>query len=1126
MKRFILLGLCVTAASSVAAENLLRNGSFEGGLLYWHGIEPGRQRLVRGDARCGEYALRIEKGYVMSAPFVARRGERFTVSLFARAEQKGQVRVSMPPSAREDGQRSGRLWTREGSRSAEVGTNWQRVSFTWPADVPPSGFWPNPHYMVQIETSGPGAVTVDGVTVTAGDAYVPEYVPRRPLEVVAECPDLPGYEGAKANLLDRGATIRVTAHASNPGTEARDVLLRWQLVDYEGVVPLGDATERKVRIEARKTVSETASLKLVASGCVLARVGLFDARPAIGTPQSAIDSSDLPLTSLPYPKAATKPAWRERFGGSFAGGLGCVQKFQRLGFGWIRWRPHTNGEDHLPVEPKPGEEWKWRWFDAELEEQEAHGCSSHLVLYPPPKWIMEKGHPLPKDMRWPADDPRWDDLGVETVWDRFVKGAVEHYRGRSVIYEIENEPGFDGWDDLKPQYARFTIRTAKLIRKTDPKAKIMVNNVYGIPSAENAAFFKAGGLQHIDVMSWHDYHEGWLADAVSIRRMRQNMDDAGGKHVEIWFNEGWAFSNTAVDEPIACTRLTSAQSCNAIMDSVAELTVNGQEKTILFHTASEKHGMSFWDYSGPGTMLWDWYNFPLPIAAAWNVMAHHIGISDEVGFVRPPGANFCIFEDRRNSRGVMIAYADRDAKEDAVVELPDFGAALTAEDIMGNARTAPKKLVLSKTGRPVILYAEAKTPGRVFLEKLTPTDRKNASFVSAGANGIASSWSLPLTWEGKEKGKPDGSVVSADGKPVWKLEQLWPPDLKKSEDYRPMIWTGAGWNVAEGGFGGQPGAALDGRALKLGTRAPHGQPPQWRVCGVTFVAPRAGTYVLSGTAECRIWDGKNKTALLLLKREGRQVTEEGRLVIPHGGEASLGTLKVTLPAGGQFTLLPQIEGMFNGGDCVLKDLRVTMGGGGATPAGAETVYRLPAAWEGARKGSAEGNPIAAGGRPVWRIDRVYPSDPVMAANYGAAPWDGTTWHPEDHQQGGQPSVKVENGTAHISVGGPWPNNEFQKIAGVVFLAPASGLYRVTATAHTRPWTGGAQTFRLAVMKKVAQRAAEVARFDLPRDDTPVPLDFTVELTEGHELVFLPLMPDWNNATTVVIENLSIRFAPL
>ncbi|MEO8352410.1 MAG: hypothetical protein ABI680_11810 [Chthoniobacteraceae bacterium] len=117
------------------------------------------------------------------------------------------------------------------------------------------------------------------------------------------------------------------------------------------------------------------------------------------------------------------------------------------------------------------------------------------------------------------------------------------------------------------------------------------------------------------------------------------------------------------------TREASAQSTNAQADSVAEMTIAGQEKTILFHIAYEDHGQSFWDYSGPGQMLWDWYNYPTPLVAMWNVLNHHIGISDEVGLVRPPGANSTIFQDQRNGRGVMIAYADRDSKEDVTVDL-------------------------------------------------------------------------------------------------------------------------------------------------------------------------------------------------------------------------------------------------------------------------------------------------------------------------------------------------------------------------------------------------------------------------------------------------------------------------
>ncbi len=502
-----------------------------------------------------------------------------------------------------------------------------------------------------------------------------------------------------------------------------------------------------------------------------------------------------------------------------------------------------------------------------------------------------------------------------------------------------------------------------------------------------------------------------------------------------------------------------------------------------------------------------------PIAAAWNVLSHHIGVSDEVGFVRPPGANFCIFQDLRNGRGVMIAYADRDAKADASVVLPDFGGPLMAEDVMGNVSPAPKTLTLSRIGRPVLLHSPANVPGKVFLEKLLPLDRKHAGFVGGGG----ASWSLPPVWEGKEKGSSEGSVAAADGRPVWKLEQLWPPDWKKRENFRPMVWTGTGWNVKDGGFGGQPGAALRDRALVLGTRAPHGQPPQWRVCGLTFVAPKDGTYALAGSVECRIWDGKNKTTLRLLHRKSAEVVEAGSVVVPHGERGSLDSLRVTLAAGEELTLLPQIEGMFAGGDCRLVDLTVKLEG-----AAGGVVYRLPASWEGVKKGSAEGNPVLHGGKPIWRIDRVYPDRHICAENYAPVPWDGTRWHPEDRQQGGQPAVRVENGTARMSVAGPWQNFEFQKIAGVVFVAPQSGVWRVRSSASTKPWSGGAKTYRLAVLKKDTQRAAEVKSFDLPREGTPVALDFEVELTAGHELVFLPLMPDWNNATTTTLEGLTLE----
>ena len=713
---------------------------------------------------------------------------------------------------------------------------------------------------------------------------------------------------------------------------------------------------------------------------------------------------------------------------------------------------------------------------------------------------------------------------METVWDKFVKSVAAHYRGRSLIYEIENEPEFDHWDDLKEQYAKFTIRTARLIKQTDPQAKVMVDNVYGIPSGVNAAFFKAGGLKFIDVMSWHDYHAGWLADAVSMKRMRQNMDEAGGKHVEIWFNEGWAYTNTAVDEPIACTHLTSAQSANAIVDCVAELTVNGQDKTILFHTAYETHGMSFWDYSGPGTMLWDWYNYPLPIAAAWNVLAHHIGVSETAGFVRPPGVNCCIFQDQRNQRGVMIAYADRESKSDATLELPEFGTALVAEDMMGNNVTAPKTLKLSKTGRPVILYAaNGSITGKQFAEKLAPLDRKHASFVSTAEGGAGVDYRLAARLgrheERQRRWQPGARERQTHLAPRPSLacrsaeaRQLSPAGLAR--------WLVAGvagclWRPAQGG--------TEGRRHPDGIPPAHGQPQAPRICGLVFIAPQAGVYKVSGSGELKLWDGSVGVRLTVLLKSKDSVTELAAIQLVKDQRVSLAGVKATLAAGDELVLLPRPDGAFTGGDVTLRDLVLSVGGS-ATAANA-TSYKLPASWEGVKKGSAEGNPIAANGQPIWRIDQLWPDNPILADAYRPMPWSGTEWKAAEHEHGGQPAARVENGSLRAAVRGPWTGNPGQKTCALIFIAPQAGLYVASGVAKSEPWEGGAKTFKLGIFKKDTQRAAPLQTLELPRDGSPVPFEVKVELTAGHELVFLPLMPDWHNATTTRVNDLVIERQP-
>ena len=68
-------------------------------MLYWHNLGTNDYALVQGNAAVGGYALQIKKGFAMSTPFVAKRGEPFTVSFFVKGDKPSVVDVSMPPSA-------------------------------------------------------------------------------------------------------------------------------------------------------------------------------------------------------------------------------------------------------------------------------------------------------------------------------------------------------------------------------------------------------------------------------------------------------------------------------------------------------------------------------------------------------------------------------------------------------------------------------------------------------------------------------------------------------------------------------------------------------------------------------------------------------------------------------------------------------------------------------------------------------------------------------------------------------------------------------------------------------------------------------------------------------------------
>ncbi len=899
--------------SSLAQTNLIRNGNFEGGLLYWHNQDS---LAVVKEGKVGDYALRINSGWTLSAPFVAESDAIYTISLWARTiTGSGRINIGMAPTAREVAVNARRIWHQDGGKEAELTTEWKRIAVSWKADVPQNGFWPYPHYGIVIDNSNQNkAILVDGVTVIKGeDKIAPDYIPRRPVEVLADPTNLPGWDGAKGNLYEKGAVATLNGYVSNPGSTSQTVTARWLLMDYEGVKAWSDPIDEKITLSPGQTRIVPTQLPLTATGTVIARLSALDSAGQV------IDVSDLPLTSLAYPETATQNDYRERFGGSFAGAVGCLEKMQRIGFGWCRWWPENKWHNFQPTKDT------FNWQQEKFDEAFHRGIACHIVLYGEPKWANDGASPLPNDMRWAGDDPRWNDDTIETSWDTYIKTAVRTFKGKPVIFQIANEPGHDKrWHDMKEAYVQFNLRTARLIKMTDPDAKVSLNNVYGNPSPPNAALLATGRLQNFDVWSWHDYRAGWLLDAQGIRRMRQMLDEAGGKHMQIWFTEGWMYTNTLVDQPPACTHLDSVQSAHAVSNSIAEITAIGHDKVIMFHLLYETHGQSFWDYSGPGVMLWDWYQYPLPTLAVWNSLNYHIGLSDRAGFVRPPGANLCIFQDLRHHRGVMIAYADRNSKQDAVIELPIHN--LMAEDIMGNPVTIVKnQLILSKTERPVVLYATDDTTGRVLYQTCEPLDRKYLGFVSSDAAG-RKIYRIPDIWEGEQKNTAKGNPVHNDGRPVWRIDRLYPNDRIMPNHYTPMVWGNQCWIAPDHTHGGHPSATVKDGIIRFGAMGPwNGNDTNFKKQGaLVFIVPDTGLYHLQATASSQPWGGSQGIAnVFVMKRDEQRVGVIKQYDLPPDNSPVAIDIEIDAATGHELILLVEMAPYHNSSNISLKDIVIT-----------------------------------------------------------------------------------------------------------------------------------------------------------------------------------------------------------
>jgi len=172
--------------------------------------------------------------------------------------------------------------------------------------------------------------------------------------------------------------------------------------------------------------------------------------------------------------------WRE-----YLGPLGV--KGARIQSGWAK------------TETEPGV-YDWRWLDEMIPDMADQGVRPWVCLsygnpvYPEGGTASHKS-PMPKGEALKA-------------WDTFVRTFVQRYGEYVNEWEIWNEPFFSNRISL-PDYVALAIRTAGVIRATQPDAKIFVGShtIHDLCRAPEVLrrIDRAGKLEWFDAVTYHPY---------------------------------------------------------------------------------------------------------------------------------------------------------------------------------------------------------------------------------------------------------------------------------------------------------------------------------------------------------------------------------------------------------------------------------------------------------------------------------------------------------------------------------------------------------------------------------------------------------------------------------------------
>jgi len=548
---------------------------------------------------------------------------------------------------------------------AEAGTDWRRIEVKFTAERPYACAFVG---LDLRQTEPPeGTIWVDALQFEQGDA-ASAYQPRQAVESFVATDSPTGIVTGPA------AGIGCSVSACNSSNADATVKGTLTVTDYLDRVIKEEALS--LPVPAGRTVRAERS---VAKGLT----GFFRLR---WQPEGGLPTSVRAAAIQPPRKGDTAYGFNHAFPFPF-----LIRLSQEAGMGW--WRDWS--VKWQTVQPKP-DGFDFSIPDAQIDRVLAEGGQVLVLLpFPSAAWAAaisedqmarEAGNNASLRERLPTSfkPKRIEDFAA------YVRASVEHYRNRTKVFEILNEPLFTNY--AVP--GRFNYKTSdyvELLQAAYKAAKAacpdctVIGGISGSPDmAYLSQFIEQGGMQWCDVLNYHAYpHKGWPETFEDGFRQRWEQLKALGQAKPIWMTEIGIYGDD--DPPSESARVgdnvmsdaTRPSELAAAADIVRFVTIvraYGVAK-IFYHagTASAMHG------SSAGNIFFEYGGRPRKQYPAQAALSQLLGADAQFVRAWTEPAWLKAYEFRSNGRTVVVLWT-RSTDAPSL----DIPSGLRALDLMGN----------------------------------------------------------------------------------------------------------------------------------------------------------------------------------------------------------------------------------------------------------------------------------------------------------------------------------------------------------------------------------------------------------------------------------------------------------